>query len=406
MINIEKLQSRSGIIGNSESIREVLDLIAQIAPVDITVLVSGESGTGKEVVAKAIHKFSKRSQDTMITVNCGAIPAGIIESELFGHKKGSFTGANEDRKGYFESAHKGTIFLDEIGETPLETQVKLLRVLEAGEFMRVGDSKTLYTDVRVIAATNKDLREHVNKNKFRQDLYFRLKTVQMNLPPLRNRIEDISQLVERFALEFTRENDIPYRGFLPEAIRFMKNYNWPGNVRELKNFVESILVLQKGERITLKMVEDRLNIPQDLHNDNLPIVINQSVEQAERELILRQLLLLRQDVGLIKDIMNNTRNIPVPSTSELSFLPSDIASKLNDNMEVDEQKQKLVRDDAIGDMSLEELEKEAIIRTLNYFNNNRRKAAISLRMSERTLYRKIHDYGLGKKNKIYKSSKK
>ena len=332
MINIEKLQSRSGIIGNSESIREVLDLIAQIAPVDITVLVSGESGTGKEVVAKAIHKFSKRSQDTMITVNCGAIPAGIIESELFGHKKGSFTGANEDRKGYFESAHKGTIFLDEIGETPLETQVKLLRVLEAGEFMRVGDSKTLYTDVRVIAATNKDLREHVNKNKFRQDLYFRLKTVQMNLPPLRNRIEDISQLVERFALEFTRENDIPYRGFLPEAIRFMKNYNWPGNVRELKNFVESILVLQKGERITLKMVEDRLNIPQDLHNDNLPIVINQSAEQAERELILRQLLLLRQDVGLIKDIMNNTRNIPVPSTSELSFLPSDIASKLNDNM--------------------------------------------------------------------------
>ena len=406
MINIEKLQSRSGIIGNSESIREVLDLIAQIAPVDITVLVSGESGTGKEVVAKAIHKFSKRSQDTMITVNCGAIPAGIIESELFGHKKGSFTGANEDRKGYFESEHKGTIFLDEIGETPLETQVKLLRVLEAGEFMRVGDSKTLYTDVRVIAATNKDLREHVNKNKFRQDLYFRLKTVQMNLPPLRNRIEDISQLVERFALEFTRENDIPYRGFLPEAIRFMKNYNWPGNVRELKNFVESILVLQKGERITLKMVEDRLNIPQDLHNDNLPIVINQSAEQAERELILRQLLLLRQDVGLIKDIMNNTRNIPVPSTSELSFLPSDIASKLNDNMEVDEQKQKLVRDDAIGDMSLEELEKEAIIRTLNYFNNNRRKAAISLRMSERTLYRKIHDYGLGKKNKIYKSSKK
>jgi len=406
VINIEKLQSRSGIIGNSESIREVLDLIAQIAPVDITVLVSGESGTGKEVVAKAIHKFSKRSQDTMITVNCGAIPAGIIESELFGHKKGSFTGANEDRKGYFESAHKGTIFLDEIGETPLETQVKLLRVLEAGEFMRVGDSKTLYTDVRVIAATNKDLREHVNKNKFRQDLYFRLKTVQMNLPPLRNRIEDISQLVERFALEFTRENDIPYRGFLPEAIRFMKNYNWPGNVRELKNFVESILVLQKGERITLKMVEDRLNIPQDLHNDNLPIVINQSAEQAERELILRQLLLLRQDVGLIKDIMNNTRNIPVPSTSELSFLPSDIASKLNDNMEVDEQKQKLVRDDAIGDMSLEELEKEAIIRTLNYFNNNRRKAAISLRMSERTLYRKIHDYGLGKKNKIYKSSKK
>ena len=405
MIDIEKLQSRSGIIGNSDSIREVLDLIAQVAPVDITVLISGESGTGKEMIAKAIHKFSKRSQDDMITVNCGAIPSGIIESELFGHKKGSFTGANEDRKGYFESAHKGTIFLDEIGETPLETQVKLLRVLEEGEFMRVGDSKTLYTDVRVIAATNKDLRELINKSQFRQDLYFRLKTVQVDLPPLRNRIEDISQLVERFALEFTRENDIPYRGFIPEAIRFMKNYNWPGNVRELKNFVESILVLQKGERITLKMVEDKLGVPQNIHNDNLPVVINQSAEQAERELILRQLLLLRQDVGLIKEIMNNTKNISVPSPSDVSFIPNDDHSKLTDNMEVDVDGQKLVRNDAIGDMSLEDLEREAIVRTLNYFNNNRRKAAKSLGMSERTLYRKIHDYGLGKKNKSYRSTK-
>ena len=403
MIDIEKLQSKSGIIGNSDSIREVLDLIAQIAPVDITVLVSGESGTGKEMIAKAIHKFSKRVQDDMITVNCGAIPAGIIESELFGHKKGSFTGANEDRKGYFESAHKGTIFLDEIGETPLETQVKLLRVLESGEFMRVGDSKTLYTDVRVIAATNKDLEELVKKNQFRQDLYFRLKTVQVNLPPLRNRIEDISQLVERFALEFTRENDIRYRGFIPEAIRFMKNHNWPGNVRELKNFVESILVLQKGERIDLKMVEDKLGVPQSIQNDNLPIVINQSAEQAERELILRQLLLLRQDVGHIKEVMNNSKNISVPVSSDVSFLPNDDPSKLKDNMEVNADGEKLVRDDAIGEMSLEDLEKEAIVRTLHYFNNNRRKAAKSLGMSERTLYRKIHDYGLGKKNKSYKT---
>ncbi len=405
MIDIEKLQSRSGIIGNSDAIREVLDLIAQVAPVDIAVLISGESGTGKEMIAKAIHKFSKRLQEDMITVNCGAIPVGIIESELFGHKKGSFTGANEDRKGYFESAHKGTIFLDEIGETPLETQVKLLRVLETGEFMRVGDSKTLYTDVRVIAATNKNLRELVKKNQFRQDLFFRLKTVQVDLPPLRNRIEDISQLVERFALEFTRENDIPYRGFIPEAIRFMKNYNWPGNVRELKNFVESILVLQKGERITLKMVNDKLGVPQNVHNDNLPVVVNQSAEQAERELILRQLLLLRQDVGLIKDIMNNSKNISVPSPSDMSFFPNDDHSKLTDNMEVDADGQKLVRDDAIGDMSLEDLEREAIVRTLNYFNNNRRKAAKSLGMSERTLYRKIHDYGLGKKNKSYRSTK-
>ena len=404
MIDIEKLQSRSGIIGNSESIREVLDLIAQVSPVDITVLISGESGTGKEMVAKAMHKFSKRSQDDMITVNCGAIPAGIIESELFGHKKGSFTGANEDRKGYFESAHKGTIFLDEIGETPLETQVKLLRVLEAGEFMRVGDSKTLYTDVRVIAATNKDLNELVKKNQFRQDLYFRLKTVQVDLPPLRNRIEDVSQLVERFALEFTRENDIAYRGFIPEAIRYMKNYDWPGNVRELKNFVESILVLQKGERITLKMVEDKLAVPQNIHNDNLPIIVNQSAEQAERELILRQLLLLRQDVGLIKETINNSKNLSVPASSDVTYFQNDDRDLPRDSMKVDADEQKLVRDDAIGDMSLEELEREAIVRTLNYFNNNRRKAAKSLGMSERTLYRKIHDYGLAKKNKSYGSS--
>ncbi|MDG2267238.1 MAG: sigma-54 dependent transcriptional regulator, partial [Candidatus Marinimicrobia bacterium] len=399
MIDIEKLQSRSGIIGNSESIREVLDLIAKVSPVDIAVLIYGESGTGKEMVAKAMHKFSKRSQDDMITVNCGAIPAGIIESELFGHKKGSFTGANEDRKGYFESAHKGTIFLDEIGETPLETQVKLLRVLEAGEFMRVGDSKTLYTDVRVIAATNKDLNELVKKNQFRQDLYFRLKTVQVDLPPLRNRIEDVSQLVERFALEFTRENDIAYRGFIPEAIRYMKNYDWPGNVRELKNFVESILVLQKGERITLKMVEDKLAVPQNIHNDNLPIIVNQSAEQAERELILRQLLLLRQDVGLIKETINNSKNLSVPASSDVTYFQNDDRDLPRDSMKVDADEQKLVRDDAIGDMSLEELEREAIIRTLNYFNNNRRKAAKSLGMSERTLYRKIHDYGLAKKNK-------
>ena len=404
MIDIEKLQSRSGIIGNSESIREVLDLIAQVSPVDITVLISGESGTGKEMVAKAMHKFSKRSQDDMITVNCGAIPAGIIESELFGHKKGSFTGANEDRKGYFESAHKGTIFLDEIGETPLETQVKLLRVLEAGEFMRVGDSKTLYTDVRVIAATNKDLNELVKKNQFRQDLYFRLKTVQVDLPPLRNRIEDVSQLVERFALEFTRENDIAYRGFIPEAIRYMKNYDWPGNVRELKNFVESILVLQKGERITLKMVEDKLAVPQNIHNDNLPIIVNQSAEQAERELILRQLLLLRQDVGLIKETINNSKNLSVPASSDVTYFQNDDRDLPRDSMKVDADEQKLVRDDAIGDISLEELEREAIVRTLNYFNNNRRKAAKSLGMSERTLYRKIHDYGLAKKNKSYGSS--
>jgi DNA-binding NtrC family response regulator len=396
MIDLDRLQKTSGIIGNSDTIKQALEMMGQVAPVDISVLVTGESGTGKEMVAKGLHKFSKRAQQELVTVNCGAIPAGIIESELFGHKKGAYTGAGDDRKGYFETANKGTIFLDEIGETPLETQVKLLRVLESGEFMRVGDSQTRRTDVRILAATNKDLGELVQQGKFRQDLYFRLKTVTVNLPPLRQRIEDLSLLVERFALEFTRSNDIPYRGFMPEAIRRMKQYDWPGNVRELKNFVESILVMEKGERITVEMVEYKLGMSQPMgQNQNLPMLIQQSPEQAERELILRQLLLLRQDVETIKAMMGQggatVQPVPFYQGSDVSDLPKE--------MQIDENSHHSIRNTAIGDMNLEELEKEAISRTLQHFNNNRRAAAKSLGMSERTLYRKIDQYDLGRKIK-------
>ncbi len=396
MIDLDRLQKTSGIIGNSDAIKQALEMMGQVAPVDISVLVTGESGTGKEMVAKGLHKFSKRAQQELVTVNCGAIPAGIIESELFGHKKGAYTGAGDDRKGYFETANKGTIFLDEIGETPLETQVKLLRVLESGEFMRVGDSQTRRTDVRILAATNKDLGELVQQGKFRQDLYFRLKTVTVNLPPLRQRIEDLSLLVERFALEFTRSNDIPYRGFMPEAIRRMKQYDWPGNVRELKNFVESILVMEKGERITVEMVEHKLGMSQSMgQNQNLPMLIQQSPEQAERELILRQLLLLRQDVETIKAMMGQggatVQPVPFYQDSDVSELPKE--------MQIDENSHHSIRNTAIGDMNLEELEKEAISRTLQHFNNNRRAAAKSLGMSERTLYRKIDQYDLGRKIK-------
>ena len=396
MIDLDRLQKTSGIIGNSDAIKQALEMMGQVAPVDISVLVTGESGTGKEMVAKGLHKFSKRTQQELVTVNCGAIPAGIIESELFGHKKGAYTGAGDDRKGYFETANKGTIFLDEIGETPLETQVKLLRVLESGEFMRVGDSQTRRTDVRILAATNKDLGELVQQGKFRQDLYFRLKTVTVNLPPLRQRIEDLSLLVERFALEFTRSNDIPYRGFMPEAIRRMKQYDWPGNVRELKNFVESILVMEKGERITVEMVEYKLGMSQPMgQNQNLPMLIQQSPEQAERELILRQLLLLRQDVETIKAMMGQggatVQPVPFYQGSDVSDLPKE--------MQIDENSHHSIRNTAIGDMNLEELEKEAISRTLQHFNNNRRAAAKSLGMSERTLYRKIDQYDLGRKIK-------
>lgn len=408
-LDIQRLQKQSGIIGTSEKILEVIGMIGQVAPVDISVLVTGESGTGKEVMARAIHKHSKRSSLPMVTVNCGAIPEGIIESELFGHKKGSFTGASDDRKGYFEEANKGTIFLDEIGEAPLETQVKLLRVLETGEFMRVGESKVRYTDVRVIAATNKNLAELVTKDRFRQDLFYRLKTVMVHVPSLRDRVEDINPLVERFALEFTRSNEILYRGFMPEAIRIMKQYNWPGNIRELKNFVEKIMVLEKGERITSEMVNRELS---DVLLDNvsdsyqLPIAVNRTSEQAEIDIILRQLFSLKQDTELIRKILGSEKDGNV-SPIVNSIIPDEsmkVISPLPDTtMEVTEDGQPLIRDDAIGEIIMKDLEKEAIIRTLRFFNNNRRKTARSLGVSERTLYRKIEDYNL--EPKIKRNSK-
>ena len=397
-MNIEKIQKKSGIVGRSESIKQVLEMVAQVAPVDISVLISGESGTGKEIFAKAIHQNSKRSHEPMVTVNCGAIPEGIIESELFGHKKGAYTDAKGDRKGYFETANKGTIFLDEIGETPLETQVKLLRVIESGEFMPVGESKIKKTDVRIIAATNKDLSDLVSKGKFRQDLFYRLNTVSIMLPSLNQRVEDIALLVERFALEFTRNNDMLYRGFVPEAIRSMKSHLWKGNIRELKNFVESIIVLEKGERITSEMVEMQLgNKERDISkNDALPVLTNQPADTAERELILRQLFLLRQDVEFLKQLASPSQS--TVGTINTSLIDTD-KDRIESNLHIDEDSEFFIKNSSIGDMTIEDLEKEAIIRTLKFFSNNRRASAKSLGMSERTLYRKINQYGLERKIK-------
>jgi len=397
-MNIEKIQKKSGIVGRSESIKQVLEMVAQVAPVDISVLITGESGTGKEIFAKAIHQNSKRSHEPMVTVNCGAIPEGIIESELFGHKKGAYTDAKGDRKGYFETANKGTIFLDEIGETPLETQVKLLRVIESGEFMPVGESKIKKTDVRIIAATNKDLSELVSKGKFRQDLFYRLNTVSILLPSLNQRVEDIALLVERFALEFTRNNDMLYRGFVPEAIRSMKSHLWKGNIRELKNFVESIIVLEKGVRITSEMVEKQLgNKDRDISkNDALPVLTNQPADTAERELILRQLFLLRQDVEFLKQLASPSQS--TLGTMNTSLIDTD-KDRIESNLHIDEDSEFFIKNSSIGDMTIEDLEKEAIIRTLKFFSNNRRASAKSLGMSERTLYRKINQYGLERKIK-------
>ncbi len=402
-MDINLLQQKTGIVGNSDAISQVLEMILQVAPVKISVLVTGESGTGKEKIAKALHRASKRSNQNLITVNCGAIPEGIIESELFGHKKGAYTDARGDRKGYFESANKGTIFLDEIGETPIETQVKLLRVIENGEFIPVGASNHMKTDVRIIAATNKDLSDLVDKKLFRKDLFYRLKTVTINSPALRDRLEDISLLVERFALEFTRSNDISYRGFMPEAIKLLKKQEWNGNIRELKNFVESILVLEKGQRISPDMVKKHLNISKPgKENKSLPVLSYHSNDSAERELILRQLFLLKQDVEFIKQALTS-QNI-----SDLKLLPSfeseynhDKTSK-NDNLKIDQEDDQFIKNRSIGDITMEDLEKEAIERTLKFYKNNRRATANSLEISERTLYRKIDQYGLDRKIKIEK----
>ena len=396
-MNIELIKQKSGIVGESEEINQVLEMVSQVASVDISVLINGESGTGKELVAKAIHTASMRSSKDLIIVNCGAIPEGIIESELFGHKKGAYTDASESRKGYFETANKGTIFLDEIGDMPLETQVKVLRVLETGEYMRVGDSISKKTDTRVIAATNKDLAKLVKEGKFRQDLYYRLKTVTINLPALRHRKNDIRLLVERFALQFSRTNKIKYKGFTPEAIKVIQKFDWPGNVRELRNFIESILILEKGERITAEIIEKQLQSEKMMEfsdNPALPVVVNQNPDQAERELILRQLLFLRQDIEELKlmlkqsdfSILNSPRNID-----------ENFSNKIHDNEFGGLEDKTLLKEQAIGSFKTTDLEKEMILRTLEYFNNNRRAAAKSLGMSERTLYRKINDYGIEKK---------
>ena len=395
IVDANKIKNSVGIIGESIEIEEMCTLIGQVANTDISVLITGESGSGKEMVAQALHKNSKRKFESMITVNCAAIPSGIIESELFGHKKGSFTGAHENHKGYFEAANKGTIFLDEIGELPLETQAKLLRVIEQGEFMRVGETKTQKTDVRILAATNRKLKDEVQEKKFRQDLYFRLKTVSINVSPLRDHISDLFLYIERFGLLFTAKNDIPFKGFTPEAINIMKEYNWPGNVRELKNTIESLLAIHKGERIQEDMVVKYLKLDnsKDIFNNSLPVPINKESDAIERELILKQLLFLRQDVNDLKQLfaakMGNSENNIQPTNNSLFVLPE---KNKDNNHPIDDGLFKGIKDDVIGEITMNELEKEVIERTLKNCNGNRRKTAKILDISERTLYRKLKEY--------------
>ena len=368
----ESFQQQHGIIGKSLEMQEIIDVVQQVAPADITVLITGESGVGKEVIAQAIHAASKRAKKQLVTVNCGAIPEGLIESELFGHEKGSFTSAVETRKGYFELADGGSIFLDEIGETPLSTQVKLLRVLESGEYMRVGSSTPRKSDVRVIAATNKDLQYEVQQKKFRPDLYFRLRSVNIVIPPLRNRPEDIPLLVEQFVKDFSARTGIQFQGFTEDATELIMSYRWPGNIRELKNAIESMLVLENGKRLGSDDVRKHLKDYQGAVADrNLPVIANRTVEQAERELIYRALVELKGSIFELRDII--LQGVPAQGTPELT---------------------KTANVGGNGVMTLDEMERRMILTSLDRNKGNRRLAAKELNISERTMYRKIKEFGL------------
>ena len=367
-----------GLIGKSESFLQAWELMKQVAPTQITVMITGESGTGKEMIARTIHELSPRKRKSLITVNCGAIPEGILESELFGHEKGSFTGAIETRKGYFEVADEGSLFLDEIGEMPLGTQVKLLRVLEEMEFMRVGGDRILRVDVRVIAATNKDLETAVQRQEFRKDLFYRLNAVRIWIPPLRERREDIRLLALHFAETICNSNKIQFAGFTNDAFELMENYSWPGNIRELRNLVERVIILEKGQKVDRALLESHLEKGLDFER-NLPVPTHKSSDQAERELIYRALLDIRLAVEELRRLLLENRTFRAP-ISPLDSKPEHIEDARSTDLS--------------QDYNLDEQEKQQIIRALDRFAGNRRKAAKALGIGERTLYRKLREYGI------------
>jgi DNA-binding NtrC family response regulator len=364
-MTVKEVQEKFGIIGRSKAIKDLVDITMQVSQSDISVLIYGESGVGKEVFAQAIHGYGKRSDKKLVSVNCGAIPEGILESELFGHEKGSFTGAVDSRKGYFEIADGGTLFLDEIAEMPLTTQVKLLRVLEAKEFMRIGSESVTKVDVRIIAASNKDLQDEVDAKRFRNDLYFRLKAVSLNIPPLRKRKEDIVSLIFHFLKMYTKENKIPEPEITPEALNMLSDYNWPGNIRELKNSIETAVALNRNGVLSVDSFTGLLEQNfKPSENRNLPVHVDRTPDSVDREMIYRALIDLKKDLIDLKEFAYRSNNA---SSSDSSFSSNEV-------------------------IPLDEMEKKAIINALNYTKWNKRKASQLLKISERTLHRKLKEY--------------
>lgn len=390
-VDVQQIKQRFGIIGNSPGLNRAIDVALQVAPTDLSVLITGESGVGKETFPQIIHQNSPRKHGQYIAVNCGAIPEGTIDSELFGHEKGSFTGALADRKGYFEVADGGTIFLDEVGELPIPTQARLLRVLETGEFIKVGSSKVLKTNVRIVAATNVNLIQAVADGKFREDLYYRLNTVPIQIPPLRERPDDIVLLFRKFAGDCAEKYRMPPIRLDDEARQLLTSYRWPGNVRELKNITERISVIEENRDITADILRSYLP---DLNIEKYPVLVKQQETDqkffnSEREILYQVLFDMKKDVNelkkLVHDIMGG--NIPMPVADETAY-----AHPIHPVHPAPIQEAEAVEEEET--LSLEEVEKEMIRKALEKHNGRRKNAAADLKISERTLYRKIKEYNL------------
>jgi transcriptional regulator with PAS, ATPase and Fis domain len=412
-MDIQQIKQRFSIIGNAPLLNRALEVAAQVAPTDISVLVTGESGTGKEIIPQVIHQLSSRKHGEYIAVNCGAIPEGTIDSELFGHEKGSFTGASGSREGYFQVADGGTIFLDEVAELPMQTQVRLLRVLETGEFIRVGSSKVIKTNVRVVAATNENMSRAIQSGKFREDLLYRLSTVPISLPPLRQRKEDINLIFRKFASDFADKYRMPPIKLTEDAVHVLENYNWPGNIRQLKNLVEQISVIENKREIDGITLQSYLPKAED----QFPSVINKSEQEnfSERELMYKFLFDMKSDLNDLKKLVtelinqgpefqlnsdqsamiNRMYNDITPVNDKATLLPSIV----NHNNDFRAKEEPFVNDyqehvEVEESLSLEDREKELIQKALDKHRGKRKYAADELGISERTLYRKIKEYNL------------
>ncbi len=392
-MNTKQAKQRFGIVGNNHLLERAIDVALQVASTDISVLITGESGTGKENIPKIIHLNSKRKHNAYISVNCGAIPEGTIDSELFGHEKGSFTGALENRKGYFEAADGGTIFLDEIGELPMSSQARLLRVLESGEYMKVGSSMVQKTNVRIIAATNVKIQEAVKNGRFREDLYYRLNTISIQLPALRERKEDIHLLFKKFASDFAEKYNTPPILLTEEANEILIAYRWPGNIRQLRNFVAQLSVIEKERTLDATKINNLL--PKNKINTPIVFEDKNKADLSEREILYKVLFDMKKDLNELKkitfDLIKNEGN-----TEILGSIKSDIFDK-NDNNDVFISTEDHSSNETIQieeSLSLFEHEKKLIEKSLIKHKGKRKDAAAELGISERTLYRKLKEFGL------------